>query len=37
MNPKALDWYEYDDVSGQFSPTVDKAPQPNKSYYVAVS
>jgi hypothetical protein len=37
MNPKALDWYEYDDISEQYSPTVDKTPQLNKSYYVAVS
>ena len=37
MNPKKLDWYEYDSVSGQYSETLDSSPQQGKSYYAPIS
>ena len=33
MNPKKLDWYEHDDISGEYSQTLDQSPVLNKYYY----
>ena len=35
MNPKKLDWYEFD--NGTFEATVDQVPASGKDYYVSVS
>lgn len=36
MNPKKLDWYEYDDQTYQYTPTLDQSVQALKDYFVSV-